>query len=166
MPWKGSTMRPLVRPMVTKDKPAIMQILHSTPEFLPAEVVVAEELIDAYLEESWESGYHTFVAETEGAVAGYICYGPTPLTEGTWDIYWMAVAPEKQGRGLGGALLSFAEDRIREDHGRLAFIETSSKPEYEKTRRFHRSQGYELVCQIDDFYAPGDAKLILRKRLL
>lgn len=158
-------MKPKIRPMRDVDKPAIMQTLRAVPEFKPAEVVVAEELLDSYLHDSSGSGYHVFVAEVNSVVVGYICYGPTPLTEGTWDIYWLAVAPKEQGRGVGKALLAFAEDKITEAQGRLSIIETSSRPEYEGTRRFHHSQGYEIVCRIADFYAPGDDKLIFRKRL-
>ena len=142
-----------------------MKILRNTPEFKPSEVVVAEEVIDSYLHDPSRSGYHTLVAEVDSTVAGYICYGPTPLTEGTWDIYWMAVAPEKQGQSIGSALMTFAEDQIKKAQGRLAIIETSSKPEYEKTQRFHLGHGYEVVCRIPDFYAPSDDKLILQKRL-
>jgi ribosomal protein S18 acetylase RimI-like enzyme len=158
-------MKPKIRALAPKDKPSIIKILNSLSEFKPFEVVVAEELIDSYLQDPTESGYYIMVAEVDSAVAGYICYGPTPLTEGTWDIYWVAVAREKQGQGVGGALIASAEDKIREAQGRLIFVETSGKPEYEKTKRFYRDQGYEIICQILDFYAPGDDKLILQKRL-
>ena len=154
-----------IRPMVTRDKTALMKILRSTSEFKPAEVMVAEEVIDSYLLNPHGSDYHVFVAEADSAIAGYICYGPTPLTEGTWDIYWMAVVAEKQGKGIGGALLAHAEDRIREAQARLIVIETSSKTGYEKTRRFYLSHGYEVISRIPDFYAPGDDKLILQKQL-
>ena len=129
------------------------------------EVVVAEELIDSYLADAYRSGYHILVSEVDSVVVGYICYGPTPLTEGTWDIYWMAVAPQMQGKGIGTALIESAEKNIKKAQGRLALIETSSKPEYERTRRFYRAQGYKVVCRIPDFYAPGDDKLTLQKRL-
>ena len=154
-----------VRPITAADKPAIMRILHNTPEFKPVEVVIAEELIDACLEDPSGSGYYILVAESDSSVVGYVCYGPTPLTDGSWDIYWIAVDPKAQNKGIGGTLLNAAEDKIKEARGRLAFIETSSLPEYEKTRRFHHSHGYELVCQIADFYTIGDDKLILEKRL-
>jgi predicted N-acetyltransferase YhbS len=154
-----------IRQMTPEDKPSIMQILTNTPEFRPSEVIVAEEVIDSYLEDPSGSGYHTFVAAIDDSIAGYICYGPTPLTEGTWDIYWMAVTPELQGRGIGKILITFAEDKIRQAEGRLAIIETSSIPEYERTRGFFYSRGYELVCRIADFYLPGDDKLIFRKKL-
>jgi len=158
-------MRPKVRPTTDEDKPAIIRILQAIPEFTPAEVVVAEEVLDSYLCDPSGSGYHVFVAEVGSSVVGYICYGPTPLTEGTWDIYWLAVAPKQQRRGTGRTLLAFAEGKIKEAQGRLALIETSSKPEYDRTRRFHHSQGYEVACRIADFYAPGDDKLIFQKRL-
>ena len=154
-----------IRPMRLKDKPALMKILKDTPEFKPSEVVVAEEVIDSYLRDPEGSGYYTLVAEVASSVVGYISYGPTPLTDGTWDMYWMAVLAEKQGRGIGGVLMTHAEDKIREAQGRLILIETSSQPEYEKTRRFHLGNGYEVIACIPDFYAPGDDKLILQKRL-
>jgi ribosomal protein S18 acetylase RimI-like enzyme len=128
-------------------------------------VVVAEELIDSYLDDPSGSGYHVLVADADSTVEGYICYGPTPLTEGTWDIYWVAVSRQKQDQGIGSALVKSAEEEITKDQGRLVIIETSSTPLYEKTRDFHLSQGYEIVARIPDFYAPGDDKLILKKRL-
>jgi len=127
--------------------------------------VVAEEVIDSYLRDPEGSGYYILVAEVASSVVGYISYGPTPLTEGTWDIYWIAVSAEKQGKGIGGALMAHAEDKIRQAQGRLIIIETSSQREYEKTRRFHLSHGYEIIGHISDFYALGDGKLILQKRL-
>jgi GNAT superfamily N-acetyltransferase len=128
-------------------------------------VEVAEELIDSYLNDPVGSGYHILVAEVDSTVTGYICYGPTPMTEGTWDIYWEAVAPGKQGRGIGSALMKSAEKEIVRAKGSLAIVETSSTPLYEKTRDFYLGQGYEVICRIPDFYAPGDDKLILQKRL-
>ncbi|MDP3879218.1 MAG: GNAT family N-acetyltransferase, partial [Dehalococcoidales bacterium] len=129
------------------------------------EVVVAEEVINACLHDPASSGYYTLVAEVDSAIAGYICYGPTPLTDGTWDLYWQVVTREKQGQGIGTALIAAAEDEIRKAGGRLALIETSSMPEYEKTRHFHLSRGYGVIACIPDFYAPGDDKVILQKRL-
>jgi len=142
-----------------------MKILQNTPEFKPSEVAVAEEVIDSYLHDPKGSGYYTLVAEDESGIVGYISYGPTPLTEGTWDIYWQAVAREKRGQGIGSALMEMAEEEIRKAQGRLAIIETSSTPAYEKTRSFHLGHGYELIARIPDFYASGDDKLILQKRL-
>jgi L-amino acid N-acyltransferase YncA len=142
-----------------------MKILQHTPEFKASEVEVAVEVIDSYLHDGKSSGYYILVVEDDSIVAGYICYGPTPMTDGTWDLYWQVVINEKQGEGLGTALMKAAEEEIKQLKGKMTIIETSSTPIYEKTRRFHISHGYRLICRIPDFYAPGDDKLILQKRL-
>lgn len=154
-----------IRQMQASDKPVLMRILKNTPEFKPSEVIVAEEVIDGYLRDIKGSGYYTLVAEVDSEVVGYVSYGNTPLTEGTWDVYWLAVAQEKRHLGLGRKLMAAAENDIRKMHGRLAFIETSATPEYERTIRFHTNQGYETICRIPDFYSVGDDKLIMQKRL-
>lgn len=156
-------MTPDIQPVSGQDKQAIMDLLRITPEFTPEEIAVAEEVIDCYLRDPVNSGYLVFVARWGTSITGYVCYGPTPLTRGTWDIYWMAVAPDVRGQGIGTALLGFAENRIRECGGRLAIIETSGKDSYRKTRFFYSSLGYEECCTVADFYAPGDDKIILQK---
>lgn len=157
--------RPRIRPMVEEDRPAIVEILQATPEFKPLEVEVAEEVIDEYLCDPSGSGYHILVAERGSSIIGYICYGPTPMTEGTWDLYWAAVARGEQGRGMGRILFATAEAKIREAGGRLAIIETSAKPGYERTIRMYLLLGYQVAGQIPDYYAPDDDKLILQKHL-
>ena len=142
-----------------------MRILQTTPEFLAPEVIIAEELIDAFLEDTETSGYYIYIAEHDGEIAGYVCYGNTPLTEATWDLYWIAVANNKQGFGIGRSLLKHAEDDIRRMGGRLVMVETSGKPEYNKTRRFYDTLNYQRVCQIPDYYAPGDDLVLFSKRL-
>jgi len=154
-----------IRPMIDEDKAEVMKILLATPEFTISEAEVAEELIDSYLEYGDGSGYYILVAEVAQTPAGYICYGPTPLTKGTWDIYWVAVVPGRQRQGIGRTLLAAAEDKIRETYGQLILIEASSRAEYEGTRLFYGSQGYEIISRIPDFYAPGDDRLVFRKSL-
>jgi len=142
-----------------------MQILAVTPEFKPYEVTVAGEVIDAYLDDPAGSGYYILVAIEGGKVSGYICYGPTPCTDGTWDVYWEAVATEDRGRGIGTALTQAAEANMIKAGGRMIMIETSASALYDNTRRFHQARGYETVARVADFYAPGDDQLIMRKRL-
>jgi ribosomal protein S18 acetylase RimI-like enzyme len=141
-----------------------MKILRNTPEFKPFEVTVAEEVIDSYLQDPG-AGYSILVAEDSGKVAGYVCYGETPCTVGTWDIYWVAVDSSRRRRGIGKVLSESAEAAIKKSGGRLAIIETSSTPLYENTRHFYLARGYKTVACIPDFYSPGDDKLILAKKL-
>jgi len=158
-------MTGVIRPMLPADRAVLLSILDSIPEFSSEEVLVAREVIDDYLRDGPRSGYNILVAEDGGSIAGYVCYGPTPLTHGTWDLYWIAVSPEKQGLGIGGRLITLAEKKIDESGGRLITVETSSKKEYQKTRQFYLHHGYQIVGRFPDFYAPEDDKLVLQKRL-
>jgi GNAT superfamily N-acetyltransferase len=154
-----------IRPLTSPDKPAIMDIVSTTPEFDEMDRVVAEELVDAYLADGTESGYHILVAEADARVSGYVCYGPTPLTEGAWDVYWIAVAREKHDKGIGTALLTAAESNIKKAKGRMILIETESHTSYEKTQQFYFKRGYTVVCNIPDFYKVGHGKLVYQKLL-
>ena len=154
-----------IRPMSNQDKASLLPILSNTPEFKPIEVEVAEEVIDSYLTHGTEYGYHIEVAEDDGQVLGYVCFGETPCTVGTWDIYWIAVDKDKRGHKVGKTLSDVAEKTIKEAGGRLIIIETSSVPLYENTRKFYLARGYEIIAKIPDFYAVGDDKIILQKKL-
>jgi ribosomal protein S18 acetylase RimI-like enzyme len=154
----------IIRPMTSKDKTAVMFILKNTPEFTPAEVVLADEVIDSYLFNPDESGYFILVSEVDSKVVGYVCYGPTPITEGTWDLYWIAVNHEIQGQGVGRNLMKSAENEIRRQKGRLIIVETSSKPGYEKTNLFYQRLDYKEAARIKDFYMIGDDQIIYEKR--
>jgi ribosomal protein S18 acetylase RimI-like enzyme len=152
-----------LRPMTAADKPALMALLRDTPEFDEAEIPIAEDVIDSYLACPGRD-FCISVAMVSRRLIGYVCWGQTPLTLSTWDIYWMAVTVDCRGIGTGTVLLKDAEEHIQKAGGTLVLIETSSKPNYLNTRRFYLKKGYNKVSRIRDFYAPGDHRLIFEKR--
>ena len=103
--------------------------------------------------------------EATPPVRGYVCVGPTPMTDGTFDLYWIAVDPDEQGRGLGRQLLAAAEGEVRARGGRLVLIETAGHDAYAPTIRFYERSGYTLVSRIADYYRVGEDKLVFEKRL-
>ncbi|MCR4395783.1 MAG: GNAT family N-acetyltransferase [Candidatus Saccharicenans sp.] len=150
--------------MARTDRQPVLDLIRSTGFFTAAEFQVAEELIDIYLNNPEQHDYLIVVVENDqGQVAGYMTYGPTPLTEGTWDLYWIAVAPEAQGRGYGQQLVGWLEDEVKRNNGRLVLIETSSQPKYQPTRKFYEKLGYTEIARIRDFYRPGDDRVIFGK---
>jgi GNAT superfamily N-acetyltransferase len=100
----------------------------------------------------------------EDELTGFACYGPTPGTDRTFDLYWIAVHPSAQGTGSGTILLSEVERRLEDTDARLFVVETSSRPEYEPTRAFYRARGYAEAACMRDFYAPSDHRVIFTKR--
>ena len=138
--------------------------IRATGFFTPAEVAVAEELIDIYLEKPEQGDYHVVVVENESKDAvGYMTWGPTPLAEDAYDIYWMAVAPSEQGKGRGKGFILWLEDEVRRRAGRLILIETSSQPKYHGTRQFYLDLDYKEVARVPDFYRAGDDRVIYAK---
>jgi ribosomal protein S18 acetylase RimI-like enzyme len=153
-----------VRPLRRGDRPFVERLLHETQVFTKAEIDCALELIDVYLNVAGQRDYLLFCAvDDKDRVQGYVCFGPTPLTDALWDLYWIAVAPELQKRGIGALLLKFVEAHVREQAGRRLVIETSSLPRYEATRVFYEHHGYRELARIADFYAIGDDRVIFGK---
>lgn len=153
----------LIRPLRASDRTSIERLLIEADVFRDEEVAVALELVDIALQKPDQEDYRFAVAEVEGEAAGYACWGPTPGTRGTWDLYWIAAAPRFQGLGVGRALLTAAEKALSAEGGRLCVVETSSLPQYEPARRFYLRSGYREAARISDFYQPGDAKVVYTK---
>ncbi|HPN84607.1 MAG TPA: GNAT family N-acetyltransferase [Victivallales bacterium] len=155
-----------IRKMKTSDKLGLLKLLKRTAMFSRQEIKIAAELMDSYLKNACQGDYRIYVAEiSDGTLAGYVCYGPTPCTENTYDIYWIAVDPSLQGRGLGGKLLRFAESKIAVLGGKMIIVETSSTKRYKETRKFYLAKLYRIGAVIKDFYKKGDDKIIFIKRI-
>lgn len=155
----------LIRRLQQCDRNKIDCILDATGMFTAAEIAVADELLDIFLDKPGQKDYQMHIVEQEGEVCGYVCFGPTPATEATFDLYWIAIAPQRQGQGIGKKLLLFAEQSCREQGGKLLIIETSSKEIYRPTQNFYLKNGYQIEARIKDFYALGDDRLIFTRRI-
>jgi ribosomal protein S18 acetylase RimI-like enzyme len=157
--------RSAIRPVERHHRATIEALLRATQSFRENEIKVALEVIDTYLIHP-EEDYAALGAFTPGGeLLGYVCYGPTPCTVGTWDLYWIAVTPAAQGTGVGTMLLQEVERRLGRADARLVIIETSSLPSYAGSREFYQRRGYEVVARVPDFYAQGDDRLIFAKRI-
>lgn len=148
------------------DRSAVREIVDSTGFFSAAEVDVAEELVAERLAKGDGSGYFFVFADAadKGAV-GYACYGPTPCTVSTFDLYWVAVHESMRGKGLGKALLAEVEERLKVLGGGKLIAETSSREQYAPTRRFYLSCGFRQEARIADYYAPGEDILYFTKNV-
>lgn len=143
-----------VQRLTSHDLPALTDILQRTPNFLPDEVDVALELLVESANDP-QTTYETLVAHDEN-VLGYVCYGRTPMTDHTYDLYWIVVDPTQHGKGVGRKLYAAMETEVRRAGGKIVRIETSSSEGYDNTKAFYHRLGFEELNHIRDFYRPGD----------
>ncbi len=153
-----------IRPLHVSDVQPLRRLLIETAVFTPEEIAIALELMHTVLEKPEQKDYVIRVYD-DGEVLGYYCVGPTPATEGTFDLYWIATKPSVHGKGIGRALNTHAEQLIRSLGGRLIIVETSSTQRYDKTRAFYVKAGYEELARIRDYYRPGDSLVVYGKYL-
>ena len=132
--------------------------------FEQKEIDCSMEIVDAVIGNPSQKDYQFYVYEDDGAVLGMMCYGACPVSYNVYDLYWMAVHKDAQGKGIGSKLLEFAEKNVKKENARMLIAETSSQPKYEPTRQFYMKRGYKLEAQVKGFYKPDDDKMIFVKR--
>lgn len=149
------------------DRDALVAMLGRIEQFKSDEIDVAMELLDLSVSDPVHSGYEALVATVAGddTPVGYVCFGPTPMTRTTWDLYWIATDPAFRGAGVGRVLHESALASIGDRGGRLVRLETSTQESYAATIAFYDAAGYQLVSRVDGFYEPDDALLTYFLRL-
>jgi GNAT superfamily N-acetyltransferase len=149
-----------------EDTQRVRRLVEITGFFSSAEVNVAAELVDERLAKGPESGYHFVFAEHYGRLIAYSCYGPIPCTASSYDLYWIAVHPDFQGRGIGRRMLVETERLIKQAGGTRIYVDTSQRVQYASTRAFYENCGYRLESVLTDFYSQGEGKVIYCKSLV
>ena len=155
--WRSAVM--------ADDVGRVRSLVGSTGFFNGAEVDIAADLVTERLSKGIRSGYHFILAERGSGLVAYACYGPIEGTLGSFDLYWIAVAPEEQRKGLGPQVFARAENAMRKAGAKKIYVDTSSSDRYAGTRGFYQRMGFEEDARLPDFYGPGDAKVIYVKQL-
>lgn len=151
--------------ILNSERAKLQRILESSAHFSSEEVDIALELIDDFLAKDETSDYKFLAALLDSELIGYSCFGRIPCTKNGFDLYWIAVTNSLRGHGIGHLILKRTEEEVLHLGGSQIYADTSGRPQYEPTRGFYRSCGYELAAEFPDFYAPGDAKMVYRKIL-
>ena len=153
-----------LRPVGRAQRAPLERLTRATGLFRPEEVALAVELLDESL--AGDDDYRFLGAYADDDLVGYACWGPTPGTQGTYDLYWIVVAPTWQGKGIGTQLLDAVEKALTADGCRLLVVETSSRADYAPTRTFYERRGYAQAARLPGYYAPDDDLVIYLKDLV
>jgi D-alanine-D-alanine ligase len=157
-----SVETPAVRDLTAADRSGVEAMVRSTALFRDDEAAVALEVFDGAVGGSPD--YAGAGATIGDRLAGWICWGPTPCTTGTYDLYWLVVDPTMQGHGIGTALVREMERRLA-GTARMIIVETAGRPDYAGTRAFYEARGYRRTATVPDFYAPDDDLVVYVKAL-
>lgn len=155
----------MIRPITVEDTPHLLKLTEGTGVFKPHEIEALNEVLGDYHASACNQGHIAVTFEDKGHILGYAYYAPAAMTDRTWYLYWIAVQRDIHAKGIGGKLLRHAEDDIRKHNGRVLFIETSSLPHYDLTRKFYLKHGYEITGTLRDYYSDGDDMVVFRKRI-
>lgn len=155
----------MIRPAAPADTPLLLEIARGTEVFQPPALQGLREVLEDYHAGKSTLGHRAVCLERDGQTLGFAYYAPAALTDRTWYLYWIAVVKQVQASGIGRALLRHVEEEIQCLGGRLFFIETSSLPPFEPTRRFYIKNDYERTAVLRDYYAEGDHMVVFRKRI-
>jgi ribosomal protein S18 acetylase RimI-like enzyme len=157
----------VIRAIRAEDRDALAALLAGEPSLRDDERPVALQLIDGAL--AGDPDYRVRVAlvgsEAGGEVAGYVCYGPTPMTAASFDLYWIVVGAAHRGRGVGRQLIEQVEAEIRGGGGGNVRIETSPAAGHAAARALYAKLGYPVAVELAGFYRDDEPLLIYYKRV-
>jgi len=150
---------------VAGDPERVEEMVKATGFFREDETAVAVELVRERLEKGRKSGYEFIFVGKDGETVAYCCYGLIPCTLHSYDLYWIVTHPAHMKQGIGSILLVKTEQAVSQAGGRGIYAETSSRVQYLPTRLFYEKNGYRIKARFEDFYAPGDDKVVYVKYL-
>jgi ribosomal protein S18 acetylase RimI-like enzyme len=155
-----------IRPLISKDRERLRRMVIGTGVFNDEEVGVAMELIDIVLGDKSQKDYRIVCAvDNQDQPLGYICYGPIPMAQGAFDLYWIVIDPGVQGQKIGSELLDYLEEEVKGLRGRMILADTSSIPSYGKAQGFYLKKGFKETARIPDYYWEGNDRITYCKRL-
>lgn len=163
----SASTSPKLRTATVNDMDAILGVALASTLFPSDAVEALREALAGVLKGKQGSDHQIalWADEPGGSAVGAVYFGPDLMTDRKWDLWMIAVHSDRQGQGIGGELLRYAEAQARAAGARLFLIETSSLPKFDPTHAFYLRHGYREVARIPDYYADGDSKVIFTRRI-
>lgn len=154
-------MNEYIRKVEKADIPELKKVLDSS-ELFPSYLL--DDMISDYLNNEKSTDiWFTTIDNGKPISIGYCA--PERLTEGTYNLYAIAVNKKQQGNGIGQKMMEYIESELKAKGNRILIVETSGKPEFELTREFYIKCNYTKQAVIPEFYEKGDDKIVFWKKL-
>ncbi len=150
----------MIRPALAADIAGIKHIIDQN-ELFPSTML--DDMIAPYLSDPKTADM--WFTDIDGPPQAIAYCAPERMTQGTWNLYLIAVHPDAHGRGIGSAMLHHIEALLAARGERVLLVETSGFDSFARTRQFYLKANYEQEARIRDFYQAGEDKIIFRKGL-
>lgn len=147
------------------DYEAMLELFKAITLFTDDERLVIKELLDTYLFNETQKDYLFYVSTSEKQLTAFICFGPTPMTSNTFDLYWVGTHPEYRRQGLAESLINVMKDYMKSQNAKIIRVETASQDLYSQTVAFYDRLGFQAEARLKDFYRDGDDLIIYTMRL-
>jgi ribosomal protein S18 acetylase RimI-like enzyme len=146
------------------DKSAVLHVAESCGLFQVEELGELEGMIDAFLAGELE-GHQWLALHEDDQIKAAAYYAPETFADGVWNLYFIGVLADQQGKGRGSAILKHVEQELTNEGQRILIIETSGLDGFELTRKFYDQHGYTVEARIRDYYQEGEDKVVFWKKL-
>lgn len=154
----------MIRLTAPDDTNKLLALAEATGLFEPNQIEELAQMLGQHFSDGADSEGLWFT-DHDNELVGVAYLAPERMTEGTWNLYLIAIHPDYQRQGRGAALLSHVEQTLAKRGERVLLVETSGLEDFEYVRAFYRKSGYDEEARIREFYKAGDDKIIFRKAL-
>jgi ribosomal protein S18 acetylase RimI-like enzyme len=154
----------MIRLTTPDDTTALIALAAASGLFDPNQTDDLAQMLDKHFRDRNET-QDIWLTDYDNEPVGIAYIAPERMTEGTWNLYLIAVHPDRQKQGRGKALLSHVEQMLMERGERILLVETAGTDDFEYVREFYRQNGYEEEARIREFYTAGIDKIVFRKAL-
>jgi ribosomal protein S18 acetylase RimI-like enzyme len=155
---------PMIRFITPNDTTALLTLAEATGLFESDHIEELAQMLNQHFRDETNS-QDLWFTDDDNELVGVAYVAPERMTEGTWNLYLIAIHPDRQKQGRGSALLSYVEKILTDRGERVLLVETSGVEDFEYVRAFYRKSGYDEEARIREFYRAGDDKIIFRKAL-
>jgi ribosomal protein S18 acetylase RimI-like enzyme len=150
-----------IREIEPKDLKRLKEVIDSTGLFPSS--LLDDMTIDFFTNQDTSEIWLT--KEVDNIPVAVVYCAPERMTEGTFNLYLIAIDQKFQGKGIGSEMMTYVENLLHEKGNRILIVETSSLPEFELTRKFYDNLGYTREAVIREFYQEGEDKVVFWKKL-